>query len=511
MSIKKDDKTALERYLDKLRLIRDHNQVNPNETKKEKEARIEKAKKDYRFCVKYYFPHYAKSECGDFQIEAAEFIKANKECLDAEVWARAHAKSTHLDIMVPFWLWMNGEIDVMLLVGKNEDDARILLSDLQAEFEANPQILADFGDQKTLGSWEEGNFITKNDVAFFSLGRDQNPRGVRYRNKRPNIIIFDDIDDDQLAENAKRVDRVVTRIFSAYIGTTDDNGCRIIFANNLIHNAGIIAKVIDKLKALQKELKHVRVNFVNATDAKGNPTWKEKYTKDFFIRKQLYMGNYNYQKEYMNDPQTEGKLFKDEQIQWAPLPELKDFECIVGHWDVAYAGTATADFNAVKVWGLYKSNFYLIKAFCRQCKMGEAIKWMIDFEKTLPSGIAITWRFESQFWNEALKMVYNDVLKTENASLALAQCERNITNKFQRIVSQQPYYQNARIYYNIEEKHNYDMQVGINQLKGIEPGYTCHDDSPDADQGAIDFLSKFLPDNNTMPEVGERHEAKGAW
>ncbi len=510
MSIKKDDKNALDRYLDKLRLIKEYNNVNLNETPLEKKKRIEKAKNDYEYFVNYYFPHYATSPCGSFQIEAAEYIKKHKECIDAEIWARGHAKSTHIDIMIPFWLWMNDEIDVMLLVGKNEEDAKILLSDLQAEFEANAQILADYGIQRSVGNWEAGNFVTKNDIAFYSLGRDQNPRGVRYGKRRPNFIVFDDIEDDQLAENPKRVKKLLTRIFGAFVGTTDNLGCRIVFANNLIHNAGIIAKVIAKIKTLK--LFKARVNFVNALDKNGNPTWHQKYQKAFFTAREELMGDYVFQTEYQNNPQIEGKIFVSEQIQFAPIPRLKDYETIVGQWDVAYAGTETADYNAIKIWGLKNNHFYCIKAFARQCKMADAIQWMIDYDRSLPTGVIVTWRFESQFWNDALKMVYHQVIsQNKNYNLPLSQCDRPTTNKFQRIVTMQPYYQNGRIYYNKDEEYNVDMQTSINQLKSIEPGYTTHDDSPDADEAALSYLSKFIPSNNPLPDLGYRAEAQGAW
>lgn len=510
MSVTKDDKSALDRYLSKLRLISQYNNVNLNETKDEKAARITRLKKDYKACFEYYFPHYATCECANFQVEAAEYIRKNKECIDGEIWARGHAKSTHLDIGVPFWLWINDELDVTLLVGKNEDDAKILLSDLQAEFEANPQILADFGEQKMHGQWEDGNFVTKKgDCAFFSLGRDQNPRGVRYRNKRPSLIIFDDIDDDQLAENPKRVKRVVKRIFSAYVGTTDNLGCRIVFANNLIHREGIIAHIIEKIQSLK--LFKSRVNFINALDENGEPTWHQKYSRDHFLKKQELMGDYNFQTEYQNNPQLEGKLFTDEQIVFSSIPRLDHMEAIVAHWDVAYSGGKTSDYNAIKIWGLKNKHFYCIKAFVRRCKMAEAIQWMIDFKKQLPKSVEITWRYESQFWNDALKMTLEDVNTKNKTDFGLVQCDRNVTNKFQRIIAMQPYYQNTRVYYNANEKFNVDMQTGINQLKSIEQGYTSHDDSPDADAAAIDYLSKFIPNNNPLPELGYRNNAKGAW
>lgn len=515
--IKKTDSQALQRYLDKLEHIKRSSHVNLNESAKEKQERIERAKKDYAFCVNYYFPHYATAPCASFQIEAANFIKKHKECINAEVWARGHAKSTHMDIMIPFWLWINNEIDVMLLIGKSADDAKTLLSDLQAEFESNPQILADFGDQRKNGSWEEGQFVTKNDCAFFSLGRGQSPRGIRYRNKRPSMVVFDDIDDDEIVNNLKRVLKVVKWIFGAVYGAMDNRGARLIFANNLISNTGIIAFVIKRIKALSKHSKNARVNIVNALDSSGKPTWWQKYTKAFFKEKQAVMGDYNFQTEYMNNPQTEGKIFLDEQIQWATIPQLKTFDCIVGHWDVAYAGTESGDYNAVKVWGVKDKNFYCIKAFVRQCKMGLAMQFMVDFERGLPPGVKVHWRFESQFWNDAIKMTLEEVnekvqqKKDEAYQLLITKCDRPINNKFDRIVSLQPYYQNGRIYYNKKEEFNIDMQVGLNQLKAIEPGYSTHDDSPDADEGAISYLSRFIPNNNPLPILGERKQSEGAW
>lgn len=517
--ISKVDKLALDRYLAKLDIIKQTNHVNIFETDKERKERIAKAKRDYKYCVEYYFPHHATSECADFHIEAASFIMKNRECVDVEAWARGHAKSVHLDIMIPFWLWMNNEIDVLLLIGKNADDAKTLLGDLQAEFEANPQIIADFGEQKNMGSWEEGQFVTKNGVAFFSLGRGQSPRGIRYRNKRPNIAIFDDLDDDEIVNNLKRVLRVIKWIFGSVFGAMDNRGARMIFANNLFSATGITAHVIKRVLALRNEQKkkNARVRIVNALDQGGNPTWHQKYTRQFFEEKRTIMGDFSFQSEYMNNPQVEGKIFLDEQIQWAVLPPLSSFDCIVGHWDVAYAGTTTGDYNAVKVWGLKDEKFYCIAAFVRQCKMAEAMQWMIDFELRLPKSVKVHWRFESQFWNDALIMTLREVnlnvkkLRSDNYELLLVQCERPVSNKFNRILSMQPYYQNGRIYYNKREEFSVDMQTGINQLKGIEPGYNSHDDSPDADEGAISFLSNFIPNNAPLPLIGRRGDSRGAW
>ena len=63
------------------------------------------------------------------------------------------------------------------------------------------------------------------------------------------------------------------------------------------------------------------------------------------------------------------------------------------------------------------------------------------------------------------------------------------------------------VFHNIAEEANNDMQEGLKQLYGIEPGYTTHDDSPDADQQVMEYLSQFvvfqLDENDGGTEIVE--------
>lgn len=92
-------------------------------------------------------------------------------------------------------------INFMVVVGKSEENADRLLGDIQAEFEYNQRLIADFGQQKNDGGWQEGEFKTKSGVKFLACGRGQSPRGLRDREARPDYIVIDDIDDDQLCRN----------------------------------------------------------------------------------------------------------------------------------------------------------------------------------------------------------------------------------------------------------------------------------------------------------------------
>ncbi len=144
----KATKQAIAKWREQCKQVQQETGVNAFENKDVQLARIAKAKSDYAFFVEFYFPHYAKSKCGAFHIEAANEVARNKKLRAVFEWARGHAKSTHFDIMIPLWLKAKDELKVMILVGKSEDNAMTLLGDLQAELQFNQRYINDFGGSR---------------------------------------------------------------------------------------------------------------------------------------------------------------------------------------------------------------------------------------------------------------------------------------------------------------------------------------------------------------------------
>ena len=145
----------------------------------------------------------------------------------------------------------------MVLVGKSEENAVILLSDLQAELTYNKRFVADFGEQRAAGTWEEGNFVTQDGCAFFARGRGQSPRGLRYRDRRPDYLVCDDLDDDELCRNPARVDEVYRWVSEALYGAMDEDASRFVMAGNLISKTSVLYSFISNPA--------VHVSRINAT------------------------------------------------------------------------------------------------------------------------------------------------------------------------------------------------------------------------------------------------------
>lgn len=483
------NKKAEENYLRLLDQALAQNTLNPFESEADKQARIKRALGDFNFFCRTYFPHLCPYDCAPFHIEAANYIKAHKHCRELKAMGRGLAKSMTYTTLLPLWLWANGELKMMLCVSINNDKAAELMQPMRAELEGNALLINDFGAQHNAGAWADDHFVTKNDCAFFALGAGQSPRGVRHRQYRVDYLVFDDCDTKPVSRNPKRLQQFVNWCLEDALGTCSPRGSRVVFVNNIFAKDTILTTLRDKRNDKGKW----RFTQVNATDNEGNPTWDYEGAKAYYQLQRETMGILSFESEYNNRPYSEGSVFTDEMIRWRPLPPLKSFTRIIAHWDVAYSDSSKADYNAVRVWGLHGGLFYLIDCFVKQAKMTEAIKWCYGFqEQMLAQNIRCAFYYEAQFWDDALKMTMEQTAQQfPTINLRFIKNDRPKQHKYDRILEMHPLFQEGKIIYNKEKEANEYFLEGLEQLKGIEPGYKSHDDAPDSDAAAITLLMPY--------------------
>jgi len=498
MSNTKAIQEAQLRYLKRLELYKAGATENINETPAQQQARIARAKKDVAFFVEYYLPEYATAKSADFQIELAKRVRRDKTAKIIVRWGRGLAKSVWADLIIPLWLYINNDIQYMVIIGNNSDKAKILLADLQSELEANARFIHDFGEQQMHGIWEDGYFATKNGFTAKALGMGQSPRGLRNKAQRPDYIVADDLEDKDTVKNPKRQDEMVQWIERDLLATMDGNTRRYLHCNN-----NFAPRTIQERLRLRHQTDW-HTSHVNAYNDDYKPAWSAKYSDDYYRDIEDELGRLAAQSEFNNRPHIEGKIFTKEQIQFLSpklFPKWKDFKTIVAHWDIAYSGKN--DFNAVRIWGLKDNNFYYIDSLVRQCKMWEALEFIAATMLSLPETVAIHWHYEAAFWNDAVTSTISEFEKANKIRLPLTKVECPKTKKYERILRLQPYYQRKRIFYPEAKEMDSDLIEGNQQLFGIEPNYNTHDDAPDADEQAIGFLEKHIKKEHQTLRFGK--------
>lgn len=537
-------KITYQEFLDHCREIEQATFVPPGESAVIKKQRIQRARRDYNFFVQHYFPHYVTAkdggtiDCAAFQVKAANAVKADPNIFAVFEWAREHAKSVHADIMIPLWLKMQGELDGMVIAGKSYDDACAQLSDLQAELVSNARYITDFGEQKVMGSWQDGYFETTDGILFIALGRGQSPRGLRNRQKRPNYCVVDDIDDDELVQNPARVYKVVKWILGALYGALAINGARFIMAGNRIHRESVLACIADrKFEESPEESKYIHFSGeeedvdddatparvyqpdsifhlrVNAIDDDGKPSWPQKFTLAALRRRMRRMGYALAQREYQNNPINEGKIFKYAWVQWKKAMPLDEYDAHCIYIDPSMKSSATSDFKAVVHWAKKGRELHGIKMFVAQCSIKTMVKWCYDYFEELESrwpNVSVPFFIEGIFAQDRLIEDFEVEGDQRGWQLPITPDYREKPDKFSRIVAMQPYWERGYVYWNEDEKGSTGMARCIEQHTALEPGVRTADDAPDATEGAWFKLNRMTRIQMALPVIGKRTTA-GAW
>lgn len=471
-----------------------------------RDERIHRAKNDYSYFVQTYFPHFAKCKCGKFQIKAANKVKSTTNLKAVFMWPRGHAKSTHFDIFIPLWLKIQTprQINVMVLVGKSETNANTLLGDVQAELEYNQRYIADFGQQKSIGSWEEGEFVTADGCAFFAKGRGQSPRGLRYRDKRPDYITIDDLDDDEMCENEARVAKMTDWVREALFGALDGDNGRFIMVGNLISRCSVLQRI--------SKISNVFLSRIDAIDKKGKIAWPEKFTKEQLDNMAEFMGYRAYQKEMMNNPITEGAIFKNTWIKWGKMLPLNQYDRLVCYIDPSFKSSTKNDYKACKLWGKKGNELHHIKAFVRQATIVEMVRWLYDLYESLPSDAVCDFYIEANFIQDMILDEFTLEGDKRGYQLPITADKRKKPNKFLRIENISPLWERGFVTYNTAMQEDRDMLTGIEQTLAFEKGSSVHDDAPDADEGAISILQESFRREAFQPLIGtSKTNSKFIW
>lgn len=510
MATKAEIIKAQERWKQHCETVQAATAVNINETQAQRLARIRHLRTDYAAFVDYYFPHWTvnpetgkATPCAPFHVSAANKILKDRNLKAAFQWHRGAAKSTNMDVFVPMWLMAqeHREINVMVLVGKSEDNAKTLLGDIQAELQYNQRYIHDFGEQYNVGTWEEGEFVTRSEVAFFARGRGQSPRGLRYRSHRPDYVIIDDLDDDELVESPARVTKLFDWVRSALFGTLDGGRGRFIMVGNLIAKNSVLAKWCD--------IKSVHVTKVNIYDNKGGISWASKWTPQEVKDIENVVGYRAFQKEYMNNPIIEGAIFRNEWIRWGKRPAWSKFSEIVLYIDPSFKGSIKNDYKAAKLWGKAGTTLYHLRAFVRQSSVAEMVRWCYDlYEWTREQGISVRWYMEANFMQDTILDEFHREGELRGYQLPITGDKRKKPDKFQRVEAISPLWERGFVVYDETQKDDPDMLAGIDQTLAFEKGMRGHDDAPDADEGAIWLLQRDTRAKSFNPSFGRRTNAK---
>ena len=477
----------------------------PDETKVEKEERKARLLKleNYNEFFQYYFPHYCTEKKANKLIDCAPYhtVVSGDMTETAFMGHRGSAKSTHANIGYPTRNMLAGEMKFMLLCGETEKKANRLLSDIQAEFQSNQRLINDFGELVGGGDWMTGEFTTRTEIHFAAIGLGQNPRGIRKRQFRPDYIVVDDVDAKKRCNNPRLIDEAVEWITDDLFECFDKDIRRFLIVNNLIHKRSILAQTI-------KALPEIKVFQINAIDKAGNPTWPARYTKKYWLKIKRKKSYRSFQREYMNNPIDDGKIWKQKYFRWKTMDDLSVYDVLVLYGDLSYK--EEGDYKAMKLWGKKGRELHRIFVFVRQVTRPSCAAWLYNlYEEYNLKEYSITYKIEGLFAQNEFINDFDEEGDTRGYYIPIVADQRSKGNKFDRIEAIVGHWERGKVWYNLAFKDSTDEETEIAQMTAFEKGSNAHDDAPDADAGAFEEIFRQSYTGNPDDVIVGQHEDMG--
>lgn len=470
------------------------------ENESDKKSRIKQLLDDYASFCEYYFPHYCTAPTAYFQKKVFRKAILNPNKIYLLQWSREFAKSVHANILFPIFLKCKGELTGMIIGCANYDSAAAKLSDIQAEFESNQRLIADYGEQISFGNWEEGNFSCKDKVFFRAFGRSQSPRGVRFRHNRPNYGCVDDIDDKKLVKNDDLSKENYEWVKEEFMAALSIKKWWLFVPENKFHKNTVTARFENDQEV------NTYLSQVNLLDENGQSNWPENYSTEECLAKIKSLGSISSQREYFNNPIEEGTIFKEEQFEWIRRLPFKSYDYLITYTDPSYKSTDKSDYKATILLGKKGIEYHVLLARIDKVSISTMFEWMYDISN-LCGDVAVVHYMESVFLQD---MMWNDLKslsKSKGYMLPVAEDKRKKPDKFQRIEALSPLFERAVIKFNAAEQNSPGMILLKNQFLGFEKGSRVNDDGPDGVEGGI-----FILNQKTLeaipPVIGQRKKSK---
>lgn len=462
--------------------------VDTNETHADKLKRIAALEADDEAWFAYYFPHYYKCSPAKFHKQATKRLFTNDRWYEVRAWSRELAKSARA-MMEITKLALTGEIRNVLLISNSQDNAIRLLMPFMLNFEANQRIINDYGVQEKLGKWEIGEFTTAGGCAFRALGAGQSPRGTRNEAARPDFILIDDIDTDEETRNPERIQKKWDWIEQALIPTISVSGkYRILFNGNIIARDCCITRAIEKAD---------HEDVINIRDKNGKSTWPEKNSEKDIDKILSLISTASAQKEYFNNPVSNGDVFKE--MTWGKVPPFSKFQFLVAYGDPAPSNSTNGkgSYKSIFLIGFAEGKFYVITGYLDHVVNAEFVEWYYNLKDFAPEKIQVynyieNNKLQDPFYEQVFIPLFAEKAKTKGA-VGIIPDTRQKPDKFSRIEGNlEPLNRLGNLVLNEAERGNPHMKRLEEQFLLVNPRLSAPADGPDCIEGGVWIINQKI-------------------
>lgn len=234
---------------------------------------------------------------------------------------RGHAKSTAITLAYTLACIVFRQRQFVLVVSDTYEQSVLFAQEIKRELQDNEDLQALF-EIESFPKESEGDFIVKfkdgYEARVISKGSGQKVRGLRWAGKRPDLIVGDDLENDEIVMNQERREKFRNWVFGALIPCKSPTGI-VRIVGTILHMDSFLERIMPKewdKNTIQDPLKDYSdkkiagvwrsVRYRAHDEGYSNILWPERFPENSLkeIRSMfIEQGNpEGYYQEYLNKP-----------------------------------------------------------------------------------------------------------------------------------------------------------------------------------------------------------------
>ena len=271
---------------------------------------------------------------------------------------RGHAKTTAVTMAYILANVMFKERDFVLLVSNTWDISTKFLGIMKEALYSNNDLKKNFGPF-TFDKDTQDEIIVSSPYGKFCImarGSEQNVRGLQWMNKRPNLIVCDDLESDELVNNPERRKKF-SGWFMNLLMPCGSKNCIYRVVGTVLHFDSVLENLLHDPSWVTRRFS-AHKGFDDFSEILWPEMWPEERLRDM---RQMYISQHNmdgYSQEYLNIPvSTQDQYFRPEDMLDMTEEEKDSNKIYYAAADLAISKTERSDYTVIGVMGIDSNNF----------------------------------------------------------------------------------------------------------------------------------------------------------
>lgn len=318
------------------------------EIRRDPAVRKKIAMQSFVYFMAIYFPQYLQYKAAEMHKRMYEVAEDTTTNFFVIVAFRGSAKSTIFSLIYPLWAVLGKQRKKFVILASNtQKQSGLHFANLKRELEDNDLLKQDFGPfVADEGDWSNSKLIVApTDARIMAVSLEQNIRGSRHRQYRPDLIIADDIEDLDSVKTQESRDKVEQWLTGNVIpmGSSDT---KIIIVGNLLHADSLIMRLKDQIESNKRDGEYLSFPIIDDNDM---PLWPSKFPNMEAVNlERRKIGNdASWYREYMlTIVSDEGQLVYGDWFHfYDTLP--KNYDVMAYGVDLAISTKTHSDYTAI--------------------------------------------------------------------------------------------------------------------------------------------------------------------